>query len=188
MPLFLEVKHDGLYSWNSEHTMPHSRRPKKQTKQLVRMIELKHPDTLHLQAAVGWLELGNHLEANEELAKITASLRAHPDVLMVRWLIFAKGEQWEGAFEIARALVEMVPEFPTGWIYQAEALRRMPNQEVKGAWAALLPAADKFPRESAILYNLALLLLSHGKNRRRLGLAGNGVQSGKPGAVQIKGA
>src|SRR5262245_61031236 len=30
---------------------------------------LPHPDQLHLQAAIGWLELGNHVEANEELEK-----------------------------------------------------------------------------------------------------------------------
>jgi tetratricopeptide (TPR) repeat protein len=119
------------------------------------MIVLQHPDNLHLQAAVGWLELGDHLEANEELEKITASLRAHPDVLVVRWQVYAKAEQWEGAFEIARSLVAMVPDFPNDWIYQAESLRRMPGQGVKGAWAALLPAADKFPKEAAILYNLA---------------------------------
>jgi hypothetical protein len=59
------------------------------------MTELKHPDTLHLQAARGWLELGNHLEANEELEKITASLRAHPAVLEVRWRIYAKAEKWK---------------------------------------------------------------------------------------------
>jgi hypothetical protein len=58
--------------------------------------------------------------------------------------------------EIARTLVEIVSEFPNGWIYQAEALRRMPGGEgVERAWAALLPAADKFPKEVAILYNLA---------------------------------
>jgi len=28
-------------------------------------------DVRHLEAAQGWLELGNHLEANEELEKIT---------------------------------------------------------------------------------------------------------------------
>jgi tetratricopeptide (TPR) repeat protein len=117
---------------------------------------LQHPDTLHLQAALGWLELGNHLEANQELEKITPSLRAHPDVLVVRWQIYAKAEKWEGAFEIARTLVEIVPEFPNAWILKAEAVRRIPGGEgVKGAWAALLPAADKFPKESAILYNLA---------------------------------
>ena len=68
------------------------------------MTNLQHPDTLHLQAAIGWLELGNHLEANEELEKITASLRTHPDVLVVRWRIYAKAEKWEGAFEVARKL------------------------------------------------------------------------------------
>jgi hypothetical protein len=49
----------------------------------------------------------------------------------------------------------MVPDFQNGWIYQAEALRRMPGQGVQGVWAALLPAADKFPNEPTILYNLA---------------------------------
>jgi len=42
------------------------------------MTGLQHPDTFHLQAALGWLEVGNHLEANEELEKITSSLRTHP--------------------------------------------------------------------------------------------------------------
>ncbi len=28
---------------------------------------LEPPDSFHLEAAMGWLELGNHLEANEEL-------------------------------------------------------------------------------------------------------------------------
>ena len=107
--------------------------------------------------------MGNHLEANEELEKITANLRTHPDVLVVRWRIYAKAEQWEGAFEIARTLVEIVPEFPNGWIYQAEALRRMPGEGVERAWAALLPAADKFPKEPAILYNLACYSCLMGK-------------------------
>ena len=51
---------------------------------------LEPPDSFHLEAAVGWLELGNHLEANEELDQITASLRAHPDVLLVRCAHFDK--------------------------------------------------------------------------------------------------
>ena len=95
------------------------------------MTELQHLDTLHPQAAVGWLELGNHVEANEELENITPTLRTHPDVLVVRWQIHAKAKQWEGAFEIARTFVETVPEFPNGWIYQAEALRRMPGEGVE---------------------------------------------------------
>jgi hypothetical protein len=42
----------------------------------------------HLDAAQGWFELGNHLEANEELEQITAEYRAPPEVLEVRWCYF----------------------------------------------------------------------------------------------------
>jgi hypothetical protein len=31
-------------------------------------------DRMHLNAAEGWLGLGNHVEANEELEKITGNL------------------------------------------------------------------------------------------------------------------
>ena len=116
---------------------------------------LEPPESFHLSAAVGWLELGNHLEANEELEKITPQLRVHPDVLMVSWQIYAKGEQWAGAFEIARTLVEQVPDDSFGWIHQAYALRRMPGGGINQAWDALLPAADKFPKEALIPYNLS---------------------------------
>jgi hypothetical protein len=36
------------------------------------MKALQPPDSLHLQAAQGWLELGDHVEANEELECINA--------------------------------------------------------------------------------------------------------------------
>ena len=45
------------------------------------------PDSQHLEAAQGWLDLGDHVEANEELEHIEAKNRAHPDVLQVRWRI-----------------------------------------------------------------------------------------------------
>jgi hypothetical protein len=40
------------------------------------MKPLTPPNSLHLQAAQGWLELGNHIEANQELEKITPELLA----------------------------------------------------------------------------------------------------------------
>jgi hypothetical protein len=49
-------------------------------RRLVKPLDL--PDIHHLRAAQGWLELGNHLEANEELEKIAPALRAHPSVLL----------------------------------------------------------------------------------------------------------
>jgi hypothetical protein len=49
------------------------------------MDPLPWPAQNHLQAAEGWLELGNAQEANQELERITPSLRAHPAVLDLRW-------------------------------------------------------------------------------------------------------
>jgi hypothetical protein len=37
------------------------------------------PHTFPVQAALGWLELGHHLGADEELKKITPQLRAHSE-------------------------------------------------------------------------------------------------------------
>jgi hypothetical protein len=77
---------------------------------------LEPPDTIHLEAAHGWIELGNHLEANEELENTATENHAHPAVLEVRWQIFAKAEQeWNGALEAASALVRLAPEHPLGW-------------------------------------------------------------------------
>ena len=47
---------------------------------------MQPPDSMHLEAAQGWLELGNHEEANEELELIDAPLRVHPDVLEGMWV------------------------------------------------------------------------------------------------------
>jgi hypothetical protein len=46
---------------------------------------LEAPDSIHLQAAEGWIVLGNYAEANDELEQIAAANRAHPDVLQLRW-------------------------------------------------------------------------------------------------------
>jgi len=58
-----------------------------------------------LDAAQGWIELGDWREANEEMDRITPQLRAHPDVLVVRWSICTKAGNWKLAAEIARALI-----------------------------------------------------------------------------------
>ena len=76
------------------------------------MKPLEIPDLHHLRAAIGWLELGNHSEANVELENISAALRAHPDVLEVRYEIYAKDKKWDACREIAAALLKQVPERP----------------------------------------------------------------------------
>lgn len=116
-------------------------------------MNLDRPDTLHLQAAQGWLELGTHLEANEELERITPTMRAHPDVLRVRHDVYAAAKKWEMAAEIAQALCRVVPDKPFGFVHLAYALHEL--KRTKEAWNVLLPIVDRFPEEYIIRYNLA---------------------------------
>ena len=62
--------------------------------------ELTPPDSHYLLAAQGWLELGDHLEADKELDEITPELRVHPDVLEIRWQIYAKEKQLLACLDI----------------------------------------------------------------------------------------
>jgi len=55
------------------------------------MKELELQNQRHLEAAQGWCELHAYTEADAELDKIDASLRAHPKVLEVRWQRLRQG-------------------------------------------------------------------------------------------------
>src|SRR5262245_31123793 len=45
------------------------------------MKSLKRQDIIHLEAAQGWLELGDPVQANLEFKQISVRSRSHPDVL-----------------------------------------------------------------------------------------------------------
>jgi predicted Zn-dependent protease len=117
------------------------------------MKPLQPPDTLHLQAALGWIELGNHIEADAELDNITASLRAHPDVLKVRWEIYAAAKKWEAAIDSAAAIVQLDPDDPFGWVHRSYALHEL--KRTAEACDNLLRIVDKFPDDPIMRYNLA---------------------------------
>jgi tetratricopeptide (TPR) repeat protein len=114
---------------------------------------LAPPDTLHLLAAQGWLELGNHIEANEELENITPELRAHPAVLGVRWEIYAAAKKWEATLDIAAALIQLDPDDPLGWVHRSFALHEL--KRTAEARDNLLRVVDKFPASATMRYNLA---------------------------------
>ncbi len=119
------------------------------------MEPLEPPDTHHLSAAIGWLELGNPAESLIELAGIRPARQNHPDVLEARWLVLARLGDWEKALTVARELVQKAPKRASGWLHQAYALRRVASGGLQAAWEALLPAWEKFPREAIVAYNLA---------------------------------
>ncbi len=104
---------------------------------------------------MGWLELGNWREANDELDKITPSFLAHPNVLEVRFQICAKAEKWDAAAELARELVQINPNEAQFWISHAYATRRMPGGGIPEAKDILREAQRLFPKEHLIAYNLA---------------------------------
>jgi len=118
-----------------------------------RIQPLERPDSLHLQAAQGWLELGNHLEADKELDHIAPQLRTHPDVLMVRYGIYSRAGKWEACADLAAAIAQMLPEVAFGHLHLAYALHEL--KRTKEAWQVLLPVVDRFPEEYLMRYNLA---------------------------------
>ena len=116
-------------------------------------VTLQPPDSMHLEAAQGWLELGNHEEAFEELERIDAPLRSHPDVLEVRWGIYAKVTDWEACLHIGKAMVKLDPRRFTGWINRSFALHEL--KRTQEACDQLHEGLYRFRDESLIWYNLA---------------------------------
>jgi tetratricopeptide (TPR) repeat protein len=119
------------------------------------MQRLEPPDTHYFSAAIGWLELGDLVEAEADLNRISAQQQCHPDVLEVRWIILGQTKRWESALEISRTLLKLAPHRSSGWLHHAYSLRRATKDGLKLAWDALLPAIEKFPREATIPYNLS---------------------------------
>ncbi len=114
---------------------------------------LPHPDFHHLLAAQGWLELGNHLEANEELEMIAPELRAHPDVLQTRWHVFSAAKRWDACLEIGIALTTLVPKNPPSWCSRATALHSLGRTPV--AREVLLEGVDVAGENWLMFYELA---------------------------------
>src|ERR1039458_39287 len=117
------------------------------------MQKLEYQDQRHLEAAEGWLGLGNQVEAFEELECITPQMRVHPDVLELRWQIYSKEKKWAACVHIARAITKLAPSLSNGWIHWAFSLHEL--KRTKEAKEVLLPVVGKFPKEYIMRYNLA---------------------------------
>jgi len=116
---------------------------------------LEPPDSYYLAAAIGWLELGNHVEAGEEISRIAPEHWDDPDVLEARWQVCAAGRSWDAALTAAERMVEVAPDRVSAWLHRAYALRRTTKGSLALAADALRPAYDKFPKSALVPYNLA---------------------------------
>jgi len=112
-------------------------------------------DIRRVNAAVGWLGLGSPAEARAELDAIAPAQQSHPAVLEARWLLYVHEKNWQGALAVAELELRAAPGQSAGWLHRAYALRRVEGGGLTQAWKALLPAAEMFPAEPVIAYNLS---------------------------------
>jgi len=70
-------------------------------------MPLEPPDRQYWQAAVGCVELGMFLDANDQLEKIDPFNRAASEVLALRIKIYCGLEKWELMAELATNCAEL---------------------------------------------------------------------------------
>lgn len=148
------------------------------------MTKLEPPDAFALSAALGWIELGNPAEALVELERVSPDNRSHPAVVELRWMALAELKRWEPALTAATELVRVSPENASGWLHRAYALRRVPDGGLKQAWEALRPAADQFPKEPIIAFNLACYACQMDELDKARTWLQKAMKAGKPTAIR----
>lgn len=114
---------------------------------------LQPPDTHHLSAAEGWLELGNHHEALNELNLVSPAEQGRVEVLGLRWSVSAQLKLWESCVTIAERIIELSPKDEFGWIHRSYALHEL--KRTSEARDLLLSALKRFSKNETIPYNLA---------------------------------
>jgi predicted Zn-dependent protease len=145
------------------------------------VTELQPPDSHHLAAAKGWLELLAFDDAAREVEAIAPRLREHPAVLEVRWALAANAGNWQDALAIAVCLTQLMPSKAEGWIYQGSALVESSRHD--DAYAVLLQGHERFPQDEVLAYDLACVCCSLGREdeaaeriNRAIALAGEEIR------------
>lgn len=122
---------------------------------------LDYPDIFYFEAAEGWLMLGNIEEAERELDSISEPLKAHWEVLHLRWRIHASVSQWTHCLVFARALTQQHPCSARSWIALAETFYAM--GEVEKAYKIAAANTADFPESWNLLYDAACYACLIGK-------------------------
>ena len=117
------------------------------------MTEIEWPDHHHVNATIGWLMLGDVVEARAEVEKLTARSRQQPQVLGVEWRLLSHEQRWAEAVTAAESQLAATPDDPEPWIHRSFALHELGR--TREALDLLQPAAECFPKETTVPYNLA---------------------------------
>ena len=103
-----------------------------------KMKNISPEDERCLDAAEGWLGLGDYQSANEELDQVTPELRVLPEVLLLRLQIYWAANKWSDCVTIADAVMKLEPDNDYAWIGRSFALHEM--KQTQEAYDLLLPA------------------------------------------------
>ncbi len=106
-----------------------------------------------LEATVGYIALGMHEDAWDELENLPPEFRADDVVLALRIEILQGLRKWESCRVLAESLAKASPENPDWWLAWSFAIRR--EQSVEAAQVVLRKAAALHPDVGLIAYNLA---------------------------------
>ena len=122
------------------------------------MDPLSPPNSHHLMAALGWLELGNTTEALAELERIEPELQNESATQAARLECLMAARQWDEAAPIAEALCTQCPEEAGFWLHFAYSTRRRTGGSLEAAYEILAPMQPVFPDQWLVSYNLACYL------------------------------
>ena len=114
---------------------------------------LGQSDRFHLNAASGWLGLGDFDSAIDELKQISLPMQEHAEVLSAKCEIYYTAEKWNSLLPVAEKLLQQLPKLDFVWINRSYALHEL--KRTQEAFDALLPTVGKFPKQWLIRYNLA---------------------------------
>ncbi|MEI7732922.1 MAG: tetratricopeptide repeat protein [Verrucomicrobiota bacterium] len=114
---------------------------------------IEPPDSHYLNAAHGWLGLGNIAEAVNELTGMNPALRAHPHVLETHWEIHKRKKRFDVCLEIGRELTVIAPKQAASWVLLAEAVYFQGRYQE--AYDLLHPHLEQFPESWPVLYDMA---------------------------------
>lgn len=110
--------------------------------------------------AKGYLALGLHDQAAEELAALPPEQARTREALWLRASVLQGQEQWTLLESLAEGLVREEPEEAGGWIIWAYASRRANSLEA--AEAILRDAETRHPNEPTIQFNLGCYACQQG--------------------------
>ena len=109
---------------------------------------------MYLEAARGWLELGDPRTAADELRNISGLRRAEPDVQKVRLQIAVDSDEWPAAFALAQGLIHAQQRDAQIFLWRSQAARHLSEDGLPQALALLLEVANEFPEDPAIPFHL----------------------------------